>query len=153
MTIHDELGAELRDALKQRDRDRADVIRQVESEVSLARTAPGFSGAVDDDLYRRVIASYVKKMTKARDEYRGLGEAGRSRAEKLDFEVSYLARWLPPVLDEAATGELVRQAIADLGATGAGDTGRVVGHLMKSGHEGLDGGTVHRLVRRELGAG
>ena len=78
MAIHDELAAELRDAMRTRDRRRMDVIRQVETELARARTEAGFHGEVDDALYRRVIAAYTKKMDKARLEFEAAGERGRA---------------------------------------------------------------------------
>ncbi|MFQ5523530.1 MAG: GatB/YqeY domain-containing protein [Acidimicrobiia bacterium] len=154
MTIQEELTAELRDAIKSGDRGRRDVIRQIQTEVATASTQAGFSGEVDDDFYRKVIASYVKKMDKSRQEYEGLGERGREMAEKLAFEIEYLSRWLPKKLGDEETRRLVREAIAELGV--AGDekaVGRVTGHLMKSRGKDLDGALVNRIVREELTAG
>jgi len=151
MTIREVLAEELKNAMRAQDGPRRDVIRQVETEVAVARSQPGFEGEVDDELYRSVIASYVKKMDKARDEYLEIGERGAAMADKLGFEVEYLSRWLPSKLDEKATRELVKGAIAELGV--AGDekaAGRVIGHLMKTHGKDLDGGLVNRLVREEL---
>lgn len=151
MSIHDELVAELKEAMKQGDSARRNVIRQVETEVSLAKSAPGFTGEVDDDLYLRTIASYVKKMEKARKEFEAAGERGADQAAKLAFEVEYLSRWLPQLPDEGETRQIVQTAIAELGVDDPKMVGRVMGHIMKSGRE-LDGGLVNRLVREELGA-
>ena len=151
MTIHEELAAELRDAMRTRDRRRMDVIRQVETELARARTEPGFHGEVDDTLYRRVIAAYTKKMDKARLEFEAAGERGRAQAEKLAFEIDYLKRWQAQTLDEEATRALVRSAIAELGAVDAKAVGRVIGQVMKAGAGTLDGALVNRLVREELG--
>lgn len=151
MGIHEELAAELRDAMRTRDRRRMDVIRQVETEVARARTEPGFHGEVDDALYRRVIAAYVKKMEKARREFEAAGERGRPQAEKLGFEIDYLQRWHVQTLDEDATRSLVRSAIAELGAADPKMAGRVIGQVMKAGAGALDGALVNRLVREELG--
>lgn len=154
MSIQEELTAELRSAMKEKDAARRDVIRQVQTEVATAKSHPDFSGEIDDALYQKVIASYVKKMDKSREEYAALGERGEQMADKLAFEVEYLSRWLPQKLDEEATRRLVVEAIADLGV--AGDekaAGRVTGHLMKSQGDDLDGGLVNRLVREELTGG
>ena len=154
MSIKEELANELREAMRAKDGPRRDVIRQIETQVSVARSEPGFSGEVDDDLYRRVIGSYVKKMDKTRHEYLEMGERGASLAAKLGYEVDYLSRWLPQKLDEARTRELVRETIEDLGV--AGDekaAGRVTGQLMKEHGKDLDGGLVNRLVREEISAG
>ncbi|MGH8872538.1 MAG: GatB/YqeY domain-containing protein [Acidimicrobiia bacterium] len=154
MSIKEELVVELRHAMRSKDGPRRDVIRQIETEVSLARSQPGFAGEVDDDLYRQVIASYVKKMDKSRQEYLDLGARGEAMAAKLGFEVEYLSRWLPQKLDEEATRALVRAAIVELGVGGDEKAaGRVTGQLMKSRGKDLDGGLVNRLVREELSAG
>lgn len=153
MTIAEQLSDELKIAMRAQDALTRDVIRQVQTEVSTAKSHPDFEGEVDDALYRSVIASYVKKMDKSRSEYEELGERGRPMAEKLAFEVEYLSQWLPKKADEGETRRLVIAAIAELGV--AGDeraVGRVTGHLMTTHGEDLDGGLVNRVVREELAA-
>ena len=153
-TIAQQLSDEMKDAMKTQDVPRRDVIRQVQTEVATARSAPDFTGEADDAFHVQVIASYVKKMEKSRDEYAGFGERGRAMAEKLAYEVDYLSRWLPKRLGEDETRALVSAAIAELGV--AGDekaAGRVTGHLMKSHGKDLDGGLVNRIVREELAQG
>ncbi len=154
MSIKEELAAELRQAMKAGDAGRRDAIRQVETEVARAKSEPGFTGGVDDALYLKVIGSYVRKMTKVRDEYESFGERGESQAKKLGFEVEYLGRWLPKALGDEETAVIVGDAIAELGVAGdPKQSGRVIGHIMKAGRAGLDGGLVSRLVRERLGAG
>jgi uncharacterized protein len=150
VSIKDELRNELKDAMRQHDQRRLDVIRQVETELSMARTAPGFKGEVDDALYRQVIAAYCKKMDKAREEYAALGPRAQEMAEKLAFEVQYLSRWVPKKLGEEETRALVRQTIAELGVTDPKQAGKVVGQLMKTRKDDLDGGLVNRIAREEL---
>jgi hypothetical protein len=145
------LTIELKAAMRERDKPRINVIRQIETEVSLAKSAPGFSGEADDELYLKTIESYVKKMDKARLEYEAAGARGRDNADKLAYEIAYLDRWLPDKLDEEQTRALVLQTIAELGADDPKMTGRVIGQVMRSGQE-VDGALVNRLVREELGA-
>jgi len=149
VSIKSELAAELRDAMLGRDALRRDVIRQVETEVTRKVTEPGFEGEADDELYRAVIGSYVKKMSKARDEYAVLGERGEAMAMKLGFEVQYLSRWLPTTLSEDDTRALVRSTITEIGDVTS--AGMVIGRLMKAHGDQLDGSVVNRIVREELG--
>ena len=152
MAIRAELDSELKDAIRERDRRRSDVIRQLKTDIAMAVSAPDFEGDADsDELYEATIASYVKKMQKAKAEFERAGERGRAQAEKLGFEIEYLSRWLPSLLGEDETKALVRSVIAELGADDPKMTGKVIGHVMKSG-EALDGAIVNRLVREELGA-
>ncbi|HHC09174.1 MAG TPA: hypothetical protein ENK55_10740 [Actinobacteria bacterium] len=151
MTIEERLQAELERALREGDRATRDVIRQIRSEVGVARTAPGFRGEVDDDLYRRVITSYVKRMKKARASFAAAGERGAEQVAKIDFEVDFLSRFLPQALGEDETRALVRRTIAELGVDDPKLAGQVIGAVMKSGEE-VDGALVARIVREELGA-
>jgi uncharacterized protein len=149
MSIRDELRSELKDAMRGKDQRRLDVIRQVETELTVAKTAPGFKGEIDDALYRQVIASYVKKMEKAREEYAALGPRAQEMADKLKFEVEYLGRWLPRKMGEDETRAVVAAALQELNVSDPKQAGRVVGHVMKS-QQGLDGALVNRLVRELL---
>lgn len=154
MTIQTQLADELKDAMKTQDKPRRDVIRQVQTEISTAKSQPDFDREVDDTFYQQVIGSYVKKMDKSRSEYSDLGERGAEMAAKLAFEVEYLSKWLPEKLGEEETRSLVSAAIADLGVDGDEKAaGRVIGELMKTHGKDLDGGLVNRLVREELSAG
>ena len=151
MGIQQELATELKDAMRARDKARTNVIRQIQTEIAVAKAAPGFSGAIDDELYKKTITSDVKKMEKAKGEFEAAGERGAEQAAKLAFEVEYLSRWLPQLPDEAETRAIVQKAIAELDVSDPKMAGRVTGQVLKSGKE-LDGGLVNRIVREELGA-
>lgn len=151
MSIQEQLTQELRAAMKNKDAARRDVIRQIQTEVATAKSQSDVAREVDDEFYQRVIASYVKKMDKSREEYAAMGERGEEMADKLAFEVEYLSQWLPEKLGDDETRQLIRDAIAELGV--AGDekaAGRVTGHLMKTRGGDLEGSLVNRLVREEL---
>ena len=150
MTIQEQLVAEQKDAMRRGDKATLSVIRQIQSEVALAKSAPGFRGEVDDDLYRATIASFVKRMQKARTEFEAAGERGQEHVDQLTFEIEYLSQFLPQQLSEDETRDLVRATIADLGVDDSSRSGQVIGAVMKSG-AAVDGATVSRLVREELG--
>ena len=151
MSIQEDLATELKDALRAKDQPRKDAIRSVETEVARAKSEPGFAGEVDDELYVKVIGSYVKKMTKAIAEYEDLGERGQEMATKLSYETDYLSRWLPQKLGEEATLDLVTAAISELGINDPGQAGQVMGHIMKTHKSSVDGSLVKRLVGEALG--
>jgi uncharacterized protein YqeY len=151
MSIASDLAAELKDAMLSKDARRRDVIRQVQTEITLARSEPGYDKSKDDEIVQGVIESYSKRMQKSITEYEGYGERGADMADKLKFEVEYLSRWMPQKLDEAATRSLIEAKIAELGV--AGDekaSGRVTGMIMKDHKDEVDGALVNRLVRELL---
>lgn len=151
MSIEEQFKAELKDAMKSGDRARLDSIRMINSEILLAKSAPGFSGQIDDDLYVKVISAQVKKDEKSIEEYRALGDRGQAMVDKFTAEVEFLSRWLPSRLDEDQTAELVERAIAELGVErDPKSSGRVIGHIMKGHKDEVDGSLVNRLVRQAL---
>ncbi len=150
VSIKEELKHELQDAMRTHDRNRADVVRQIVTDVARALKAPGFTGEEDDALYRTVIGSYAKKMSKALPEYERVGRGDSEAADKLRYEVDYLGRWLPKTRSEDELAALVDAAIQATGAADMKAMGQVMGYLRKA-HSDIDGATASRLVKARLG--
>ncbi len=151
MTIEERLRRDQTAAMKARDKPQLSAIRPVQTEVSAAKSAPGFSGEIDDELYTKTIATYVKQITTSKNEYDALGDRGKEQSEKLAYEIDYLTQYLPKTLDEAATATLVDKIMSDIGADSDTPTGRIIGAVMSSG-ESVDGSLVNQIVRQKLEA-
>lgn len=149
MSIDEQLREDQKTAMKAADKPTLNVVRSIRAEVGTAQAAPGFDGVVDDDMYLKIISTYVKRITKAKAEYDTMGEAGADRSASIAFEIDYLSNFLPQKLDEAATRALVAQAVADIGPDSDPQVGQIVGAVMRSG-EDLDGALVNRLVQEAL---
>jgi uncharacterized protein YqeY len=151
VSIEEQLRSDQKQAMKEKDTATLNAIRSVQSEVATAKSAPGFSGAVDDDLYQSTIATYVKRIRKSKDEYEAMGERGSEQAAKLGYEIDYLSAFLPKTLDEAETEVLVQRVIDEMGVDADTPKGKVIGAVMKSG-EPVDGALVNRIVSERLEA-
>ena len=150
MSIEQTLRERLKQAMRDRDRDTANIVRMINTRVTERKTAKNFAGEVDDKLYLEVIAAYKKSMEKARVQFAEAGERGAEHVAELEREIAFCAEYLPRQLSEEQTREVVRQAIAELGASDVKMTGRVMGAVMKA-HKGLvDARLVKQLVGQEL---
>ena len=78
MALADDLSAALKEAMKAKDKPKLDAIRQIQTEIAKKKSEKGEE--VNDELVLGVITSYVKKMAKAVDEYKSLGEKGEEMA-------------------------------------------------------------------------
>ena len=147
MALIDDLSTALKEAMKAKDKPKLDAIRQVQTEIAKKKSEKGEEAT--DELVLGVISSYVKKMTKAVEEYKSLGDRGIEMAEKIQFEIDFLSGWLPEQLSEEDVAKLVDEVLADLGDIDMSQMGRVIGAVMAKG-EGIDGSVVSRLVKEKL---
>ena len=147
MALIDELSAALKEAMKAKDKPKLDAIRQVQTEIAKKKSEKGEEA--NDELVLGVIYSYVKKMTKAVEEYKSLGDRGIEMAEKIQFEIDFLSGWLPEQLSEEDVAKLVDEVLADLGEVDMSQMGRIIGAVMAKG-EGIDGSIVSKLVKEKL---
>ena len=147
MALIDDLSAALKEAMKAKDKPKLDAIRQVQTEIAKKKSEKGEEAT--DELVLGVISSYVKKMTKAVEEYRSLGDRGIEMAEKIQFEIDFLSGWLPEQLGEEDVAKIVDEVLADLGDVDMSQMGRIIGAVMAKG-DGIDGSVVSKLVKEKL---
>ena len=147
MALIDELSDALKEAMKAKDKPKLDAIRQVQTEIAKKKSEKGEEAT--DELVLGVISSYVKKMIKAVEEYKSLGDRGVEMADKIQFEIDFLSGWLPEQLSEEDVAKLVDEVLADLGDVDMSQMGRVIGAVMAKG-EGIDGSVVSKLVKEKL---
>ena len=151
MSIREELRAKLKEAMRASDRRMADAVRMIESKVTERRTAKGFQGDVDDELYREVIAAYKKSLEKSRAEYEKGGDRAAEALASIDWEIGFCQQFLPAPLGDDEIREAVREAIAQTGADSPKMAGRVVGAVMKEHKGRVDAGRVKAIAAEELG--
>jgi uncharacterized protein YqeY len=95
----------------------------------------------------------LRKLEKQRKEsIEAFVQGGREEmAEAERAELSVIQEFLPQLADEAQTSAWVDAAIAETGATGKKDMGRVMGALMKAHKSEIDGNVARRIVQEKLG--
>ena len=147
MALADDLSTALKEAMKAKDKPKLDAIRQIQTEIAKKKSEKGEE--VSDELVLGVISSYVKKMAKAVDEYKSLGEKGEEMANKIQFEIDFLTTYLPEQLSEEEVEKIVDEVLAELGDADMSQMGRVIGAVMAKG-DGIDGSIVSKIVKGKL---
>ena len=147
MAITDDLSDALKEAMKAKDKPKLDAIRQVQTEIAKKKSEKGEEAT--DELVLAVISSYVKKMTKAVEEYQTLGDRGTEMAEKIQFEIDFLSEWLPEQLSEEEVEKIVDAVLFEMGDIDISQMGKVIGAVMSKG-DGIDGSLVSKIVKSKL---
>jgi len=137
---------EMKGAMKSRDDLRLSTIRLIRSaiknrEIELRRE-------FEDSEIIEVIASMIKQR---RESIRLFQKGGRvDLVEKEEKELAILLGFLPPQLERAELEELVLKAIAESGAQGSKDLGKVMKALASQVSGRADGKIVAEVVREKL---
>ena len=147
MALVDDLSAALKEAMKAKDKPKLDAIRQVQTEIAKKKSEKGEEAT--DELVLAVISSYVKKMTKAVEEYQTLGDRGTEMAEKIQFEIDFLSEWLPEQLSEEEVEKIVDAVLIEMGDIDISQMGKVIGAVMSKG-DGIDGSLVSKIVKSKI---
>lgn len=146
MTLSERLEAAMRDAMRARDEMRTQTLRMAMAAAHNQRIAKGRD--LTDEEVVDVLTKQVKQRRESITMFRDAGREERAAAE--EAEAAILAEFLPEQLSAEQIEELARAAIAETGAAGPGDMGRVMGALSPRTKGRADGRAVSDAVRRLL---
>lgn len=150
VSLHERLAEDMKDAMKAREagKVRLSAIRMARSAIKNAEIARGH--ALNDDEVAEVLRKEIKQRRESLAEFE---RAGRSeQVAGLREEITVLEGYLPQQLTAEELESLARNAIAEAGAGGPRDMGRVMSLLMPLVKGRADGGQVNATVRRLLGS-
>jgi uncharacterized protein YqeY len=149
MALAEQIQSDLTTAMKARDSETVATLRMVVAAIRNARVASGHTGEVTDAEVLDLLAREAKKRAEAAEAY---DRAGRDElAAKERSELAIVQRYLPEQLGEDEVGAAVDEAIAETGASGPGDLGRVMSAVMPKLKGRADGKLVNAVVRERLG--
>lgn len=134
-------------AMRAKDKPRLNALRLITAEFKRVEV----DERIDVDDARALVI--LDKMTKQRrDSIAQYKEAGRDElAEVEQFEIDVLSEFLPEALSEEELTKLVADAVAQSGAAGMQDMGKVMGILKPQVQGRADMGQISQLVKSQLG--
>jgi hypothetical protein len=147
MSLKQKISEDMKDAMRAKDSARLGAIRLLQAAIK-QREVDERIELTDAD----VINAIEKMLKQRRDSIAAFESAGRTDLADVEkFEVSVLQTYMPQQLSEDAIGKIITQVIADTGAQGAKDMGKVVG-LVKPLVAGVaDMGKVSAMIKSLLG--
>jgi uncharacterized protein YqeY len=149
MSFIDRISHDIAAAMKARDQARLGALRMAKAALMNREVEKG--RALDEAESHQVIASLIKQR---RDSIEQFNKFGREElAQKEQAELDVLQTYLPPAMTEGDIEQAVADAIAETGASGAKDIGRVMKAVMpKFAGRTVDGKAVNEIARRKLSA-
>jgi uncharacterized protein YqeY len=147
--LRQRLTEDMKAALRAGEKERLGVIRLMISAVKSADMEPGVAGAeIDDAAIVVVLTRMVKQRRDSIEQYNAGGR--KDLADKEAAEIVVIEGYLPTMMGEAETRDVIAKLITETGAAGPKDMGKVMGAL-KSRHAGqIDMGKASGLVKEML---
>ncbi|WP_332690904.1 GatB/YqeY domain-containing protein [Halalkalibacter lacteus] len=146
MNLLERLNQDMKNAMKNKEKDRLSVIRMVKSSLQNEKYKLGRELTDDDSL-----TVLNRELKQRKDSLHEFEQANREDlASKLRDEIVVLEDYMPEQLSEEEVTQIVVQTIAEVGASTKGDMGKVMGAIMPKVKGKADGGLVNRLVQQYL---
>lgn len=146
MSLKQKISEDMKDAMRAKDSARLGAIRLLQAAIK-QREVDERIELTDAD----VIAAIEKMLKQRRDSIAAYESANRTDLADVEkFEVGVLQTYLPQQLTEEEVSKIVDQVIADSGAQGAKDMGKVVGLVRPLVVGVADMGKVSGMIKARL---
>jgi uncharacterized protein len=151
MTLAERIDSDLKDAMRAKDTTRLGVLRMLKSALKYAAIEKsGADGELDDTESTQVIRKQVKQR---QDSIESFEKGGRAElAEKEKSELAILNTYLPAAMSAEELSRIVRETIAEVGATSKAQMGVVMKALGPKVGGRADGKTLSQEVQKQLGS-
>lgn len=144
--LQEQIEQDIIEAMKAKDEAKLSTLRMLKSAIKNSEIQKQVE-LKDED-----ILGVIQGQIKQRNDSVAMYEQGgrQELADKEKTEIEILKKYLPEQMGEAEIREIVAKAIADTGATGIADMGRVMGAIMPAVKGKADGSLVSSIVKEEL---
>lgn len=148
MNLFDKISADIKTAMLARDKVRLETLRGIKKEFIEAKTAKGSDGTLSDDQAMKILAKMVKQRRETAQIY-----AEQSRPELAANELAEAAvieEYLPKALSADELRAELTAIIAETGAAGPREMGKVMGVASKRLAGRADGRAISEMVKQLL---
>jgi uncharacterized protein YqeY len=146
--LFEQISKDIVAAMKAQDAVRRDTLRNVKKYFLEAKTAPGANDELTDEAALKILQKLAKQGRESANIYTEQGRA--DLAEEEMAQVRVIEAYLPKQLSEEELETRLRDIIAEVGASGPQDMGRVMGKATKALAGLAEGQAISACVKRLL---
>ena len=148
MELFDIISNDIKEAMKAKDKVALDTLRNIKKVLLEAKTAPGANDTVSDDTAIKLIQKLVKQGKESAELYSSQNRPELA-AEEL-AQVAVMEKYLPKQMSEEEVTAVLEAIIAQTGAAGPQDMGKVMGVATKKLAGLADGRAISATVKKLL---
>ena len=149
MEMFDRISNDIKDAMKAKDKVRLETLRNIKKVFLEAKTAPGANDTLTDDAAMKIMQKLVKQGKDSATLYNEQGRADLAEAELA--QVAVIETYLPKQMSAEELEAALKAIIAEVGAEGPKDMGKVMGTAAKKLAGLAEGRAISAKVKELLG--
>ena len=149
MEMFDRISNDIKDAMKAKDKVRLETLRNIKKVFLEAKTAPGANDTLTDDAAMKIMQKLVKQGKDSAALYNEQGRADLAEAELA--QVAVIETYLPKQMSAEELEAALKAIIAEVGAEGPKDMGKVMGTATKKLAGLAEGRSISAKVKELLG--
>ena len=148
MEMFDRISNDIKDAMKAKDKVRLETLRNIKKVFLEAKTAPGANDTLTDDAAMKIMQKLVKQGKDSATLYTEQGRADLAEAELA--QVAVIETYLPKQISTEELEAALKAIIAEVGAEGPKDMGKVMGTATKKLAGLAEGRAISAMVKQLL---
>lgn len=149
MKIFERIDADIKAAMLAREKEKLEALRAVKTALLLARSEKGPSETLSEEAEIKIIRKLISQREEAAAIYQQEGREDLYQKEM--NEARYISVYLPAMMSEEELVKALKPIIAELGASGPADFGKVMGVATKKLAGKADNKMIAAKVRELLG--
>ena len=150
MGLKEQIDSDIKKAMLARSKEELEALRSIKSLILLAETDKSASNELSSETENKLLLKAAKQRKESADIFQQ--QSRNDLAEKELFQLSIINRYLPKQLSEAEIESELKGIIAQVGAKGPQDMGKVMGVATKSLAGKADGRIISEIVKKLLSA-
>jgi len=147
MSLLDRLNQDMKQAMKDKEKEKLATIRMVKSALQNEALKLG-KDELSEEEELAVLSRELKQRKDSLQEYQNAGRD--DLAEKSEREIELIQSYMPDQLSDEELDEIVQETIKEVGATSKQDMGQVMSAIMPKVKGKADGSQVNQLVQKHL---
>ncbi len=148
MTLSEKISEDLMEAMKSREKEKLEALRNIKKVIIEAKTSKGAGSELDDDEVLKIISKLAKQGSESAVIYKQQGRDDLYAQEM--FQVGVFEKYLPAKLSAEELNSAIKSIIAELEATSVKDMGKVMGVASKKLAGLADGRDISAKVKELL---
>lgn len=149
MSLLDTINNDIKSAMLAKEKEKLEALRAVKAAILVAATEKGAQESLTEDGEIKLLQRLVKQRREAAEIY--LGQNRKDLADPEIFQADIIQQYLPQQMDAEAIAVIIKEIIAETGATTVKDMGKVMGLATKKLAGKADNKVISDLIKQLLG--